>query len=336
MRTPDAWSRKGAVSTMLLPVSWLYGLATAQRVRRAPRYLPPMPAICIGNLTAGGAGKTPVVLSLARWFLERGRQPFAVSRGYGGRMTGPVRVDPALHTAREVGDEPLLLAGTLPTVVARDRAAGARAAIEAGADILLLDDGHQNPAIAKALSLVVVDGGFGFGNGRPIPSGPLREPVGRGLARADAVIVVGADSTGAAHRCRQEAGGLPLLEARFAPTAAAMALQGRKVVAFAGIGRPDKFFDTVKEIGADPVEAMAYPDHHPFPESEIMFICEVAQERGAIPVCTEKDYMRLPPDARLMVTPVPVTLEWRDPDALDRLLAPVLELEETAGPSIRR
>ena len=325
MRTPDAWSRKGAVSTLLMPVSWLYGLGTAIRVQRAPRYAPPVPAICVGNLTAGGAGKTPVVLSLAHWFLERGRRPFAVSRGYGGRLAGPVRVDPAAHTAREVGDEPLLLAGTLPTVVARDRAAGAKAAVEAGADILLLDDGHQNPAVAKALSLVVVDGGFGFGNGRMIPSGPLREPVGRGLARADAAVAVGADSTGAMHRCRREAGGLPLLEARFVPALDAMALQGRRVVAFAGIGRPDKFFDTVKEIGAELAEAMAYPDHYAFPETEIMFICEVAQERGAIPVCTEKDYMRLPPDARLMVTPVPVTLEWRDPDALDRVLEGVLE-----------
>ena len=336
MRTPDAWSRKGAVSTMLLPASWLIGMATAQRVRWAPRYTPPAPAICVGNLTAGGTGKTPVVLSLAARLLERGRRAFAISRGYGGRLAGPVRVDPALHTAREVGDEPLLLAATLPTVVAQNRAAGAQAAIDAGADILLLDDGHQNPAVAKALSLVVVDGGFGFGNGRLIPSGPLREPVGRGLARADAAILIGADSTGAVRRVRQEAGGLPLLEARFAPAEAAMALQGRRVVAFAGIGRPEKFFDTVQEIGADLVEAMAYPDHHPFPESEIMFICELAQERGAIPVCTEKDYMRLPPDARLMVTPVPVALEWRDPDALDRLLAPVLADGEGAGPSIRR
>ena len=324
MRTPDAWSRKGAVSTMLLPVSWLYGAGTAMRAGRAPRYVPPVPTICVGNLTAGGAGKTPAVLSLARRLLERGRRPFAVSRGYGGRLAGPVRVDPALHTAAEVGDEPLLLAGTLPTVVARDRAAGARTAVDAGADILLFDDGHQNPSVAKSLSLVVVDGGFGFGNGRLIPSGPLREPVGRGLARADAVVIAGADAVEAARRCRREAGGPPLLEARFVPAEEAMALQGRKVVAFAGISRPDKFFDTVKEIGADLAEAMAYPDHHPFPETEIMFICELAQERGAIPVCTEKDYMRLPPDARLMVTPVPVTLEWRDPDALDRLLEPVL------------
>ena len=323
MRTPDAWSRKGAVSTVLLPMSWLYGLGTAVRVRRTPGYTPPVPSICVGNLTAGGAGKTPVVLSLARLFLERGRRPFAVSRGYGGRTAGPVRVDPALHTAREVGDEPLLLAGALPTVVARDRAAGARAAVDAGADILLLDDGHQNPAVAKALSLVVVDGGFGFGNGRPIPSGPLREPVRRGLERADAVVIIGTDTAGAAPRVRKEVRRLPLLEARFVPTEEAMALHGRKVVAFAGIGRPDKFFDTVKETGADLAEAMAYPDHYPFPETEIMFICELAQERGAIPVCTEKDYMRLPPDARLMVTPLPVTLEWRDPDALDRLLGAV-------------
>jgi len=316
MRTPEAWSRKGAVSTMLMPVSWLYGAATGLRVRRAPRYDAPVPVICVGNVTAGGTGKTPVALSIASILKGKGRAPAIVTRGYGGRLKGPVQVDPQQHTASDVGDEPLLLARAAPTWVAKDRAAGAQAAAGAGADVLILDDGHQNPAVRKDLSFVVVDGGFGFGNGRLIPSGPLREPVKKGLARADAVMLIGDDKKGAA----KQIGSLPLLEARFVPTDAAMGLQGQRVVAFAGIGRPDKFFDTVRDMGADLVEALAYPDHHVFPENEIMFICELASDRNAIPVCTEKDYMRLAPDARLMVTPVPVALEWRNPAVLERLL----------------
>ena len=324
MRTPEGWSRKGALSTLLLPVSWLYALGTAARVRRGPRHVPPVPAIGVGNLTAGGTGKTPVVLSLARRLQARGRQPFVLSRGYGGRLAGPVRVEPERHSAREVGDEPLMMARKVPTVVARDRAAGARAAVDAGADFLLLDDSHQNPHVATALSLIVIDGGFGFGNRRPIPSGPLREPVAGGLARADAAILIGDDRTGAAEIVHRAAPGLPLLEARFVPTGNAMAVRGRRVVAFAGIGRPDKFFETLQEIGAELVEAMAYPDHYRFPETEIMFICELAQQRGARAVCTEKDHARLPKDAYPMVSPVPVRLEWRDPTALEGLLAPLL------------
>ncbi len=320
MRTPEAWSHKGAVSTMLLPASWLYGHGTAWRVRKAPRVRMPVPVVCVGNITAGGSGKTPVTLSLATRLLEQGHRPAFLTRGYGGRLTGPTEVDPDRHTAHDVGDEPLLLARLAPTFVARDRVAGAEAAVTEGAEILLMDDGHQNSSVYKDLSLVVIDGGFGFGNGRLLPAGPLRETVRRGVGRADAVIMIGDDRTGATNRI----GSPPQLEARFMPTEGALALQGERVVAFAGIGRPEKFFETVRELGADVLETLAYPDHHMFPETEIMFICELAHERGAQPVCTEKDYVRLPPDARAMVTPVPVTLEWRNPSEVDRLLAPFL------------
>ncbi len=325
MRMPEAWSRKGAVSTMLLPVSWFYGQGTAWRVGKAPRLRPPVPVVCVGNLTAGGAGKTPVTLSLAARLLEQGRRPAVVTRGYGGRLAGPTEVDPGRHTARDVGDEPLLLARMAPTFVARDRAAGAEAAVAEGAEVLLMDDGHQNSSVQKDLSLIVIDGGFGFGNGRLIPAGPLRETVRRGVGRADAVILIGDDRTGAA---KQTGHRLPKLEARLVPTEDALVLRGEKIVAFAGIGRPEKFFETVRALGADVLETLAYPDHHMFPETEIMFICELAHERGAQPVCTEKDYVRLPPDARAMVTPVPVMLEWRNPSEVDRLLASLL----TDGP----
>lgn len=321
MRTPEAWSRKGAVSTLLMPVAWLYGAATGMRVGRKARYTAPVPVICVGNLTAGGTGKTPVTLAIAKLLLGDGKAPHVLTRGYGGRLKGPARVDPAQHSVREVGDEPLLLAQTAPTWVARDRTAAAAAAVDAGADILIMDDGHQNPALHRDLSLIVIDGGFGFGNGRLIPSGPLREPVKKGLARADAAVLIGSDATGAANRI----GSLPLLEARTVPSEQAMALQGHRVVAFAGIGRPDKFFDTVRDLGAELVEALAYPDHYVFPENEIMFICELASDRDAIPVCTEKDFMRLPPEARLMVTPVPVGLEWRNPALLERSIDDVVK-----------
>lgn len=321
MRTPDFWSGRGATSVLLLPAAAVYAWATRRRVARAPDYEPPVPVVCVGNLSAGGSGKTPVAMSVAAILANKGIAAHLLTRGYRGRLPGPVRVDPARHTAADVGDEPLLLARAAPTWVARDRAAGARAAVEAGARAIVMDDGHQNPALRKDLSLVVVDGGFGFGNRRVIPAGPLREPIAAGLARADAVVMVGGDAAEAGERL----GDTPRLDARLAPSEEALALRGRKVVAFAGIGRPDKFFDTLTSLGAQLVEALPFADHHRFSEQDVMLICEIASSREAVPVTTEKDYVRLSPDARLMVTPVPVLLEWENPAEivalLDRTLA---------------
>jgi tetraacyldisaccharide 4'-kinase len=315
MRPPDFWSSRRVLSTLLLPAACVYAEATRRRLRR-PGWRAPVPVICVGNITVGGAGKTPTAIAIARLLRALGKAPHFLTRGYRGREAGPLRVDPAAHDFRAVGDEALLLARVAPTWVARDRAAGAKAAVAAGAGCIVMDDGFQNPALVKDLSLVVVDGGYGFGNRRVLPAGPLREPVDAGIARADAIVLIGEDIVDA----RRHFAAKPVLEARIVPDAAGMQFSGKKVVAFCGIGRPDKFFETLKALGADLVEAMPFPDHHAFSANDIMLACEIASERGAVPVTTEKDYVRLPPEARRMVEPVPIDIEWAEPAATEARL----------------
>jgi tetraacyldisaccharide 4'-kinase len=250
-----------------------------------------------------------------------GRAVHILTKGYGGSKRGPLRVDPQRHTAAQVGDEALLLAAAAPAWIARDRRAGARAALSQGAELLLLDDGLQDPSLATRLALLVVDGGYGFGNGRVLPAGPLREPLARGLTRADAVVLVGRDSAGVTDAL---AGALPILRARFLPTRRAERLTRRRVFAFAGIGRPEKFFETLAESGCEIAGTHTFPDHHPYRPEEIMAVCEAASAARAVPVTTEKDAVRLPPEARPMVEVFPVTLEWQDPAAVEALLAGLL------------
>jgi tetraacyldisaccharide 4'-kinase len=319
MRAPDFWTRDGLVPKLLAPLSAVWGRGAAWRLAAAAPYRPPVPVICVGNLVVGGAGKTPVVEALIRRLTARGVAAHVLSRGYGGSEKGPCRVDPAHHDSRRVGDEPLLLAGLAPTWVARNRAAGAAAAVAAGAGALVMDDGFQNGTLAKTLSLLVVDGGYGFGNGRVMPAGPCREPVARGLARADAAVLVGEDRVGIAARLAQA--GLPVLGARLVPGPEAAALKGRRVVAFAGIGRPAKLFTMLGELGADVVKAVAFPDHHPYRIDEFEDLAEAAEEQGAILVTTAKDAVRLPAGLRRRFTILSIALEWRDEAALDALLA---------------
>jgi tetraacyldisaccharide 4'-kinase len=316
MRPPDFWSSRRVLSTLLVPAGCVYALATRQRVRK-PGWRAPVPVICAGNIGIGGAGKTPVALALARMLAATGRNPHFLTRGYRGREAGPLRVEAARHDARAVGDEPLLLARAAPTWVARDRAAGARAAAEAGAGCIVMDDGHQNPSLVKDLALVVVDGGYGFGNERVIPAGPLREPVSAGIARADAIVLVGVDETEAARHFA----GKPVHGARIVPDESGQRFAGKTVVAFCGIGRPDKFFATLKSLGARIAEEMPYPDHHAFSDEEIMFILEIAAKHEAVAVTTEKDHARLSPDARRMVETLPVRIEFETPGAVEAMLA---------------
>jgi tetraacyldisaccharide 4'-kinase len=276
----------------------------------------PVPVLCVGNLVAGGAGKTPVVLSLAARLGARGRAVHILSRGYGGSLAGPVRVDPARHSAAEVGDEPLLLAQAAPTWVARDRARGGRAAAEAGAALLLLDDGLQNPGIAKDLSLLVVDGGYGFGNGRVLPAGPLRESLAAGLARADAVVLMGDDRAGVGALL----GAKPVLRARLVAERAGQ-FAGRPVVAFAGIGRNAKFFDTLAGTGARLVARHGFPDHHRYRAAELDRLGAEAEAAGALLVTTAKDAARLAPAWRARVAVLHVAVAWQDEAMLDALLA---------------
>lgn len=316
MRAPDFWHGDTLASRLLLPFGRLYAWSVAQRLADAESYRPMVPVICVGNIVAGGAGKTPTCLALAERLRARGRQPHFLTRGYGGTEVGPRAVDPVRHDAARVGDEALLLAAHAPTWVARWRPDGAVAAAEMGADLIVMDDGFQNPSLEKDLSLVVVDGGYGFGNGRPIPAGPCREDIRAGLARADAVVMVGDDRTGAARWF----GALPVLTARLVPGPEAEGFRGRKVVAFAGIGRPGKFFDTLESVGADLVAAHSFPDHHPYSRADIEDLAADAQAQGALLSTTAKDAVRVPSDLRPRLAVLTVRLEWDKPEALDLLL----------------
>ncbi|GEO81708.1 tetraacyldisaccharide 4'-kinase [Pararhodospirillum oryzae] len=317
MRTPEFWASDAFPARLLEPLGYLYAAATRRRLARGRPVDPGVPVLCVGNLTAGGAGKTPLAQAVMTVVRGLGVEGHFLSRGYGGRLKGPVAIDPIRHGADEVGDEPLLLADMAPCWVARDRAAGARAAVAAGAGALVMDDGHQNPGLRKALSLVVVDGGFGFGNRRILPAGPLREPIRVGLARADAVVRIGPDRTGADAWIPE---GLPCLGARLEPGPSAARLVGRRVVAFAGIGRPAKFFESLHALGAEVVAAHPFADHYPYAETDIQPILDEAWSLDAVPVTTAKDAMRLPPDQRPQVDVVGVRVAFDDPAAFHALI----------------
>src|SRR5713226_4420313 len=312
---PEFWARPGLVPDLLQPLAWAYAAAGAARHAWTHPWRAPVPVICVGNLVAGGAGKTPVAITLARRLQAGGHAVHLLSRGYGGSLAGPVAVDRARHDAAQVGDEALLLADAAPTWIARDRAAGARAAIAAGAQCLLLDDGLQNPTLAKDLSLLVIDGAYGLGNGRVLPAGPLREPLQSGLARADAVVLMGEDRAGVTPLLA----GKTVLRARLAPENAA-ALAGRAVVAFAGIGRPAKFFTTLERIGARLAARHAFPDHHPYRTAELQRLLAEAYAAHAVLVTTAKDAVRLPTEWRARMEVLTVTAEFDDVAALDRLI----------------
>ncbi len=324
MRAPEFWApeRGGIAAAALTPVSWAYEFATQVRNGLIRPARAALPVLCVGNFTAGGAGKTPTVLALAGLLAQDGIKTHLLTRGYGGRERGPLRVDPARHDARAVGDEALLLAAAGPTWLSRDRPAGAAAAAAAGADLVVMDDGLQTPSLVKDLSLAVVDGGAGFGNGRRLPAGPLRESLARGLRRADALVLIGPDRYGAlAALGRLD---LPVIEAALVPGLEAFELRERPVVGFAGIGRPSKFFETLTDIGCEVIARYAFADHHRYGPDEIMEIVEHASARDAVPVTTEKDYVRLPREARPMVRTLSVTLEWRDPAEPRALLEPIV------------
>lgn len=308
MKAPAFWSRDGLLPALLTPASWAWRLGG--RFRDARRIDAGVPVIAIGNLVAGGAGKTPLALTVAQRLIARGRRPHFITRGHGGTSVGPLRVDVARHDAATVGDEPLLLAAVAPTWVARDRAAGAHAAVAAGADLLVLDDAHQNHALAKTLSILAVDAGYGFGNRRVMPAGPLREPLAAGLARADAAVLIGEGDIPIDNR--------PVLRATLQPRDTALA--GRRVLAFAGIGRPEKFFATLRGMGCDIAAAFPFADHHPYTVPEVEDLLRRAATLGAVPVTTAKDHVRLTPAQRAGVAMLPVDLVFADTTVLDVLL----------------
>jgi tetraacyldisaccharide 4'-kinase len=327
MRPPDIWTRADLLSRLsvaaLTPVGLLYGASVAWRARYARPLRTQAKIVCVGNLTAGGTGKTPIAIAIATELRARGCNVWCLSRGYGGCLRGPVVVEVGHHTAGETGDEPLLIAQTVPTVVSRDRRNGAILAQQRGADIIVMDDGHQNFDLVKDLSLVVVDARNPFGNGRTLPAGPMREPAQQGLARADAIILVGEENV------TLSALGKPVLRARVL-SREPRDYGGLRVVAFAGIGQPSKFFDTLRSLGAILVETRAFGDHHIFSENEIVELRTAARSADAMLVTTEKDFVRLSTAQQQGMEMVPVQAVFDSPNELRQLLAPLMP--KTATP----
>jgi len=313
MRAPDFWNGNGLAARMLAPLGTLYGLSVRARQARAHPFRPNALVLCVGNLTAGGSGKTPIAMTLARILMARRHKVVFLTRGYRGRLHGPVAVDPHKHSAVDVGDEALLLASVAPTVIARDRARGAALADSLRANVILMDDGFQNFQLAKDVSLVVIDSETGFGNGRLIPAGPLREPVEQGLARADAVVLMGE----APLQSLPFTG--PILRAELHPTAPER-FMGRSVFAIAGIGRPEKFFRTLAAMGASVVGTRAFPDHHRYSLVDIQAVKQIAASAGALLVTTEKDFVRIEANRRDGILPVPVHAVFADDPKLGVML----------------
>jgi tetraacyldisaccharide 4'-kinase len=322
MQPPEFWSRGGTRSRLfaraLAPLGAIYAATIAYKTAHARPYRSRAKVICVGNLTVGGSGKTPIVAAVAQELVLRQRRPFVLTRGYGGTEHGPWVLDLNSDDASKVGDEALMLAMHTPVIVSRDRAAGAKLAERHGADIIVMDDGHQNFSLGKDLSLVIVDGEELFGNGFVIPAGPLREPVAQGLARADAVIVMGG-----AHCSVPNFSG-PILHARLRPAEFEDNF-AHPFVAFAGIGRPQKYFRLLRELGAQTAATRAFPDHHRYTPAEIAELRQLAQQKKATLITTEKDYVRLASADRAEIRFLPIRAEFEDHAALthllDRLLA---------------
>ena len=328
LKEPEFWYPKAghvsAESLLLWPAGFVYDMVgRARRAVSRPKKLS-IPVICVGNLVAGGVGKTPIAIALAERMKANGKNPFFLSRGYGGIEDGPKRVDAFADKATVVGDEPLLLARRHPTIVSKNRSAGAEFAIAQGADCIIMDDGFQNPSISKDLSLVVVDGVRGFGNGRVIPAGPLRESITTGLERADAVIIVGEDG-GVGHQIRQKFPGDKVLTAHLIPHTEQPMDKKRRYLAFAGIGHPDKFFNTLRDYGLPLSDQIAFPDHHVYTEGELSMLREKAISAHAALITTEKDWQRLSEEARAQIWYFGIQADISNGNALKAMIDPLFE-----------
>lgn len=331
LETPSWWYRKSTSlpAALLAPLAGLYGRIAASRFRREAAYRPSLPVICIGNFTAGGGGKTPTAIAVAKTLQAMGKSPAFLTRGYGGRARGVVHV--AGHDAREVGDEALLLAAAAPVFVSADRVAGAKAIEQTDADVIVMDDGFQNPALAKDLSLIVTDAGSGLGNGRVIPAGPLRAPLAAQMPHADALLVIGDGARADPLACNFGTQGKPVLRAKIVPDCDARWLAVLPAIGFAGIARPSKFFATLKSNGARLIASHAFADHHRFTQKDARRLLQEADEKKAMLVTTEKDWARLTEDdddsalteLKHRSRPFPIQIVFEDGEKAKALLSNV-------------
>lgn len=322
LKSPKFWQKKNTfLGKVLSPLGRIYAWGLRRKLKKTKPYRSKIPVVCIGNLVMGGVGKTPLAVSVAEYFKMNGMRPVFLTRGYGGGLSN-VLVDLDKHTAKDTGDEALILARVAPTIVDADRARGAKTAEKIGADVIVMDDGFQNPQLVKDLSFAVFDGRYGFGNGKVFPAGPLREPVEDGLQRADAFIVVGKDKAGIKEWIDKRFMSLPFIGTHIEQDVAKIAqLSGKKVFAFAGIGYPDKFFDMLRDYGCDVVETQAFSDHYPYTDEDMTDLIARADKLEAVLVTTAKDGVRIAPRFLPQVQIVEAYMVWDTPDAMCALLS---------------
>jgi tetraacyldisaccharide 4'-kinase len=331
LEAPSFWYRqRGMLAAALAPLATLYGRIAETKFARAIPYRSRLPVICIGNFTLGGSGKTPTAIAVASLLESLGAKPFFLTRGYGGMHKGPVLVG-VNDGPVEVGDEPLLLAEVAPTMIAADRAAGAKAIEATDATAIIMDDGFQNPGLAKDLSLIVADAGLGIGNGLVMPAGPLRAPLDAQIARADALIVIGSGGNAAPLELAFASKEKPVLKARVVPRQDKRWLSVLPVIAFAGIAAPDKFYTTLGVNGARIIAKRSYGDHHRYTRREAATLLKEAEERKAMLVTTEKDFVRIPyeegtplGELKFRCRPFPIAIEFEDEAAAKALLIKAL------------
>jgi tetraacyldisaccharide 4'-kinase len=316
MQQPQFWQRKSILSITLLPLAAIYRLASHLRYSLISPYQPKLPVICIGNITIGGAGKTPTAIAIAKLLQEAGRNPIFLSRGYGGSIATPTMVDNTKHTAGEGGDEPLLLSRIAKTIISKNRIAGAKLAEQSGADVIIMDDGLQNPTIKKTLSLLVLDGGYGIGNGQIIPSGPLRESLGSALDKSTAVILIGNDT----HNLAAKITGKPLIKAKIQAKVATHNTNQTNYIAFAGLANPNKFFNTLRENNYPIIETVSFSDHYIYSNNDIEKLKEKAKKNSAGLITTEKDFVRLTKEQQQYVQTLPVEIIWEDIGTIKEIL----------------
>ncbi len=332
MREPRFWRRSGSLlSRAAAPAAAIYGAVSGARMAR-PGASAGVPVFCVGNYHVGGAGKTPAVLALGEILKGLGEQPVVLSRGYGGRLPGPVQVDAERHAAADVGDEPLMMTRQMPVIVSRDRVAGATLARSIGASVIVMDDGFQNPSLKKDTSLIVIDARRGIGNGRVVPAGPLRAPLAGQLARTDSLIVIGEGEAANDVAAQVKGRGGAVWHARIVPEPASLAaLRGHRLLAFAGIGDPERFFATLRDNGSDVAKTRAFPDHHVFSAADIAGLVSDAAREGLMMVTTEKDAARMRGTATAPegLATLAIGLEFDRSDDLRRFLTQRLSLART-------